>query len=130
MTTPFQNLTGRSGDLLGFVADPLQVGNRLANRHDQAQIDRRGLATGHEIGAGHVDGHLHLVHTLVLFHDGLDDLAVAVGQYAESIAHLFLHHAAHACQVGANGVELDVELRGKMFVHNNLLMARLNQSGR
>ena len=113
-----------------FVAYPFQIGDRLAYRHDQAQIDRRGLAPGHEVGAGHVDGHLHLIDAPVLFHDGLDDLAVAVCQYSQRIAHLFLDHAAHACQVGTYGVELDVELRGKMFVQGDLLMIRLNRSGR
>jgi hypothetical protein len=49
------DLAGHAGDLLGLVAHALEVGDGLADAHDQAQVARRRLALGDDMHAHVVD---------------------------------------------------------------------------
>ena len=76
------------GDLLGLVADALQVGDHLDDRHHQTQVTRRGLALGDHLGAGFVELQLHRVDALVVVDHLLEFVQVAVAETVQGAGDL------------------------------------------
>jgi len=106
---------GHARDLLGLVADALQVGDDLADRHDQAQVAGRRLALDDDVVAGAVDGHLVAVDARVVLDDLRDQRGVAGAEGLDRGEDLRLDQAAHLQHARARGVEVGLELLGDVL---------------
>ena len=108
---------GHARDLLGLVADALEVGDDLADRHDQAQVARRRLALDHDVVDGAVDRDLVAVDARVVFDHLRDERLVAGGEGLDRGEDLRLDQSAHLQHARARGVEVGLELLGNMLGH-------------
>jgi len=118
-------------DFLRLVADALQVGDRLADRHDHAQIARGRLPLDDGVAAIAVYGHLVTVDARLVADDPLDELAVSRGESLDRSENLGFDQAAHLQHVRTQAFEIRVELLGKMFALDHCLTPlRFSRSGR
>ena len=109
------DLPGHPRDLLGLVADALQVRDRLADRHDETQVSRRGLALDDDVAAIVVDPDLVLVDASLVRNHLVDQVLISVRERVDGPAYLGLHQAAHLQNPRAQGLEVVVVLLGKVF---------------
>src|SRR5256886_8557977 len=100
---------GDVADLLALIADALQVGDGLDDRHDHAQVAGRRGAGREDTAAFLVDGDLHVVHLVVIEGDRLPERAVALHQRGDGLVQLLLDEAAHAEHLAAHALEVLVE---------------------
>jgi hypothetical protein len=101
-----------AGDLLRLVADALEVGHRLGDGEDQAQVVCRRLALDDDLAAVAVDRHFHGVHVAVVGDHLVDHGALAGGHRLQRPPDLRLDQAAHLEDARAHRFELGVELLG------------------
>src|SRR5256884_970407 len=100
---------GDVADLLALIADALQIGYGLDDRHDHAQVTGRRGARREDTAAVLVDGDLHVVHLVVIEGDRLPERAVALYQRGDGLVQLLLDEAAHAEHLAAHALEVLVE---------------------
>ena len=111
----------RACDARRFVADALEIGNRFADRDQQAQVACRRLTPRDDRRQIAVDLDLHRVDVLFLRQHLRCRLAAEVGQRVERLRDLRLDQAAHLEHAGRDAAQLGIELSGKMLVaHPNL----------
>src|SRR5579883_1042269 len=103
---------GDIADLLALIADALEVGNRLDDGHDDAQIASRRRARRQYPAALLVYGHFHVVHLVVPERDRLAEGAVALGERRDGLLQLLLDEAAHREHFAANPLQVFVEASG------------------
>jgi len=96
-------------DLLGLIADALEVGDGLDDRHDHSQVPRRRRPRREDAAALIVDGHLHVVHLVVIGRHPLAEGAVAFDQRRDRLLQLLLDEASHAEHLAAYALEVLVE---------------------
>ena len=129
--------SGALADVLGEIADALEVVGDAQRAHDLAQIDRHRLAAR--------DGEHRLVLDLAL--QGVDAgvaldhapgaLDVALGERRDRVGDLLLGKAAHLRDHAGEFLQVDVEGLGGVFVHHGghpwrarRRRGRLSRSGR
>ena len=95
-------------ELLGLVADALEVGDGLDDRDDQAQVGGRRAARREDAAAIVVDRHLHRVDLVVEARDLLAEPAVALDEGLDAVLQLLLDEAAHLQHAGAHALEVGV----------------------
>jgi hypothetical protein len=100
---------GNVTDLLAFIADALEVGNRFDDGHDHPQIPGGRCARGEDAAALIIDRHLHVVHLVVIERHLLAERAVPFDQRSDGLLQLLLDEAAHAEHSAANALEVLVE---------------------
>ena len=115
------------GDVLGEVADALQVAGDLQHRHDVAQIVGHGLAPG-----DHQDGlllqvALEQVDVAIAGDCRLGELGIAVLQRVEALRQQPLGQAAHLRDLLVELLQLLVERLDDVLVHLGSLGLRLRQ---
>ena len=98
----------RMPELLGLVADALEVGDGLDDGDDQPQVRRRGRTRGEHPAAVLVDRDFHRVDLVVEPGDFLAQPAVAVDDGADAVLQLLLHQPAHLQDAGADAFEFRV----------------------
>ena len=107
------------GDVLGQIADALEIVGQPQRPHDLAQIDRHRLAAG--------DGEHRLLLDLTLQHVDIGigrhhapgALDVALGEGIDRIGDLLLGKAAHLRHETGELLQVDVEGLGGMLVHHH-----------
>src|SRR5579871_4163801 len=100
---------GDVADLLGFVADALEVGDRLDDRDDQSQVGGGRGAGREDAAALLVNLHFHIVDLVVAARDLLAESAVAVDQRADRLRQLLFDETAHLQHAVAHTFEIVVE---------------------
>src|SRR5690606_9887980 len=96
-------------DLLGFVADALEIRDRLDHRDDQAQIPGSRRAGREDAAALLVDADLHLVDLRIVLGDLKPELAIGLGQRSHRAIELMLDETAHRQHRVADALEVLVE---------------------
>jgi len=115
-TIPVTNPAGvdqplhRAGDARRLVADALEVGDRLRDRDQEAQVARGRLAPGDDGREVEVDLDLGLVDALLGGEDLGGDLAAEGDQRVDGAGDLRLDHAAHFEDAGGDAAQLGIEL--------------------
>jgi hypothetical protein len=112
------------GDVLGEVADPLEVVGQAQRAHDLAQIDRHGLAARDGEHGFFLDLALQGVDAGVDRHHACSPLEVALGQRIDRIRDLLLGQAAHLRHQAGELLEIDVEGLGRVLVHHHCCRPR------
>src|SRR5215472_3321752 len=100
---------GDVADLLGLVADALEVGDGLDDRADHAQVTGGRRPGGEDAAALVIDGDLHVVHLVVVHRDRLAERAVALDEGRNPLLQLLLDETAHAEHLAAHALEVLVE---------------------
>ena len=85
----------RAGDARGFVTDTLQIGDGLADRNQQPQVARGGLAAGDDGREIAVDFDFHLVDALFLLQHMGGGFFAEVRQRVNGLRNLRFNQAAH-----------------------------------
>ena len=87
---------GALGDVLGKVADALEVRRDLDGGDGFAQVDRHGLTQGDQAQGLGLDVHFQLIDLLVRGNSLFGEGAVAAGDGVDGIGKLPFRKAAHA----------------------------------
>ena len=109
-----------------LVADALEVGDRLRDRDQQAQVARRRLAPGDDRRQVEVDLDLGLVDALLRGEHLRSDVAAEGDEGVHGARDLRLDHAAHLEDARGDAAQLGVELGGEMAIAHD----GVPQSGR
>jgi hypothetical protein len=99
-------------DLLGLVADALQVGDDLADSHDQAQVARRGLALDDDVVARAVDRDFVAVHAALVLDHLSDHRGIAAAERVDRGEDLRLDETSHLQHASARAAQVRFELLG------------------
>ena len=118
-----RELHGEAPELLGLVADALQVGDDLDDGDDEPQVAGRGLAPRQHARALLVDLDLEGVHVVVGLRDLGGEVRVALEQGRQAVRHLALDEPAHGQHLVADGLQLEVELLRDVLVEMELVHA-------
>ncbi len=86
---------GQHTDLLGLVADALEIRDRLDDGDDEPEVAGRRRARREDAAALLVDADLHAVDLDVVLGDLQAELAVAFGQRFDGAIELLLDEPAH-----------------------------------
>jgi len=105
------DLLGDARELLGLVTHALEIGDRLDDRHDGAQIPSRGRVAGDQMDRELVDGNLELIDLVILFHRHAATLGIAVEQVGECVAEMLLGHSTHVHEERPQRVQIFVVTR-------------------
>ena len=90
------------GDVLGEIADALEIGSDADRHHDLAQVARHRLALGDDQDRLLLDRELERVDLVVVGDDVIGSLGVALGQRIDRLGQLILGEPAH---LGQHGLE-------------------------
>ncbi len=96
-------------DLLGLVADALEIRDRLDDGDDEPEVAGRRRARREDAAALLVDADLHAVDLDVVLGDLQAELAVAFGQRFDGAIELLLDEPAHREHRVAHALEIFVE---------------------
>ena len=123
------------GDVLGEVADALEIVGDAQRAHDLAQVDRHRLAARDGQDRALLDLALQGVDRGVGRDHALGALGVALGERIDGIRDLLLGQAAHLGDHAGEILQVDVEGLGGVFVHHchcpcRCRLVRLIRSGR
>ncbi len=83
------------GDVLGEIADALEVGGDADRHHDLAQVARHRLALGDREDRALLDGELQRVDFLVIGDDDIGKLGVALCKRLDGFGEMILGQPAH-----------------------------------
>src|SRR6188768_1018137 len=100
---------GDVADLLAFIADAFQVGDRLDDCHDEAQVTRGRRACRKDARTFLVDGHFHAVDLEVVASHGNAQVAVTFDERGHGVGKLLLDHAAHGQHLVPYALQVFVE---------------------
>ena len=107
------------GDVLGKVADPLQIIGDAQRAHHVAQIDRHRLASGDGENRLVLDLALQRVDGGVASHDALCQIEVPPGERRDRIRDQFFGEPAHFGDLLRQLLQVGVERLGSVFVHRH-----------
>ena len=115
------------GDVLGEVADPLQIVRDAQRAHDLAQIDRHRLTARDGEHRTLLDLALERIDGRIERDDVLSEPAVALRQRIDRVGDLLFGKPAHLGHHAGQVLQVDVEgFRGVMVSHDSVL----SRSGR
>ncbi len=106
------------GDVLGEVADPLEVVAQPQRAHDLAQVDRHRLPARDGEHGLVLDLALQRIDAGIDRHHAPGTLAVALGQRIDGIRDLLLGEAAHLRHHAGNFLQIDIEGLGRVLIHH------------
>jgi hypothetical protein len=105
-------LRSQKADLLGFVTDPLEIGNRLDNGDDQPQVAGRRRPCRQNPAASFVDFDFEQVDLVVVTCDLETQLAVAADYRGNRLGQLRLDQPAHGHNAVPDALQVLVEAPG------------------
>ena len=120
------------GDVLGEIADPLEVVGDAQRTDDVAQVDRHRLAPGDGEDRLLFDLALQEVDLGVLGDDALGQVRIVPVERIDRVADLMLRKAAHLGDHARQFLEIGVERLVGVLGQYHLLtpLARISRSGR
>jgi hypothetical protein len=107
-------------DVLGEVADALEVVGDPQRAHDLPQIDRHGLPAGDGQHGLFLDFLLQRIDAGIGGDGPLREVGIAVGERVDRIRDLLLGKAAHFSNHAGELLQVDVEGLGGVFGHYHL----------
>ena len=117
------------GDVLGEVADALEVVGDAQRADDVAQVDGHRLAPGDRQDRAFFDLALQGVDLHVDGDRALGQGGIALAQRIERVADLFLRQSAHFGDQPGDILQVDVECLGGVFRHHLLLPRSVDCAG-
>jgi hypothetical protein len=100
---------GDVADLLGLVADALEVGDGLDDGDDQPQVAGGRTAGGEDAAAFLVDRHFHAVDLQVVGGEGFSQRAVTFYQRGDRLGEDVLYEATHGEHARAHPLQILIE---------------------
>ncbi len=117
-------------DVLGEIADPLQIVGHAQRGDDFAQIHRHRLAAGDGEDGLLLDLLLQRIDGRIGRHHALGEIDVAAGQRLDGVGDLALGEPAHLRDLAGQLLQIAVERLGGVFVHHGLSLSAVSRSGR
>ncbi len=108
---------GALGDVLGEVADALEITGDLQHGHDVAQVGRHRLPLGDERDGRFLQLALERVDGPIARNRGFGELWVAAGEGVEALRQQALGEAAHLRHLLVEQLKFAVESLDGMFLH-------------
>ena len=109
-----RQINRHAADLFHFVADPFEVRDRFTDREHQPQITGRRLSAQQYSGAFLVDLNLECVYLVIVRSDVFGEFRITVTQCVQRFGQVIFDQSAHGQNIGAQVVQLLVELAGDM----------------
>ena len=114
-----------ASELLGLVADALEIGDDLDDGDDEAKVGGGRLAPGEHLGAVLVDLDLERVDLVIVLRDDGPEIGIGLEQRRQPAADLLLDEPAHLQHLVADLLELEVELVGDVLIEVKLVHGRV-----
>ena len=112
------------GDVLGEIADPLEIVRDAQRADDLAQVDRHRLAARDGEDRALLDLALQRVDGRVERDDALGELGVAPRQRVDRVGDLLFGEPAHLGDHAGEILQIDVEGFGGVMIGHDLFLVR------